>query len=46
MSAGMATGLFFLFAVVNGLTLSLIFVAYSLPSIFKTFLICAGVSGP
>ena len=45
MSAGMATGLFFLFAVVNGLTLSLIFVAYSLPSIFKTFLICAGVFG-
>ena len=46
MSAGMATGLFFLFAVVNGLTLSLIFVAYSLPSIFKTFLICAEFSGP
>lgn len=45
MSSGMATGLFFLFAVVNGLTLSLIFVVYSLPSIFKTFLITAGVFG-
>ena len=45
MSAGMATGLFFLFAVVNGLTLSLIFVVYSLPAIFKTFLITAGVFG-
>ena len=45
MSSGMATGLFFLFAVVNGLTLSLIFVVYSLPAIFKTFLITAGVFG-
>jgi len=45
MSSGMATGLFFLFAAVNGLTLSLIFVVYSLPSIFKTFLITAGVFG-
>lgn len=45
MSSGMATGLFFLFAVVNGLTLSLIFVVYSLPSIFKTFIIAAGVFG-
>lgn len=45
MNAGMATGLFYLFAVVNGLTLSLIFVVYSLPAIFKTFLITAGVFG-
>ena len=45
MSAGMATGLFFLFAIVNGLTLSLIFVVYSLPAIFKTFIITAGVFG-
>ena len=45
MSSGMATGLFFLFAIVNGLTLSLIFVVYSLPSIFKTFVITAGVFG-
>lgn len=45
MSSGMATGLFFLFAAVNGLTLSLIFVVYSLPAIFKTFLITAGVFG-
>ena len=45
MSSGMATSLFYLFAVVNGLTLSLIFVAYSLPAIFKTFLITSGVFG-
>ena len=45
MSSGMATGLFVLFAIVNGLTLSLIFVAYSLPAIFKTFVITAGVFG-
>lgn len=45
MSSGMATGLFFLFAVVNGLTLSIIFVVYSIAAIFKTFLITAGVFG-
>ena len=45
MNSSMATGLFYLFAVVNGLALSLIFVAYSLPSIFKTFVITAGVFG-
>ncbi|MBD5198587.1 MAG: Bax inhibitor-1/YccA family protein [Bacteroidales bacterium] len=45
LSPSVATGLFFLFAIVNGLTLSLIFVAYSLPSIFKTFLITAGTFG-
>lgn len=45
MSSGMATGLFFLFAVVNGLTLSLIFVVYTMSSIAKTFFITAGVFG-
>lgn len=45
MSSGMATGLFFLFAVVNGLTLSLIFAVYAIAAIFKTFLITAGVFG-
>jgi hypothetical protein len=45
MSSGMATGLFFLFAAVNGMTLSLIFLMYSLVAIFKTFLITAGMFG-
>ncbi len=45
MSSGMATGLFFLFAIVNGLTLSIIFVVYQIAAIFKTFLITAGVFG-
>lgn len=45
MNGQLATALFYLFAIVNGLTLSLIFVAYSLPSIFKTFLITAGTFG-
>ena len=45
MKPAAATGLFYLFAIVNGLALSLIFVAYSLPSIFKTFLITAGTFG-
>lgn len=45
MSSGIATSLFFLFAIVNGLTLSLIFAAYSLAGIGKTFAITAGVFG-
>ena len=45
MSSGMATGLFFLFAIANGLTLSIIFVVYQIAAIFKTFLITAGVFG-
>ena len=40
-----ATGLFYLFAVVNGLTLSMIFVVYTAASLFKTFLITAGTFG-
>ncbi len=45
LSAGTATALFILFSVVNGATLSLIFAVYSLGSIGKTFLICAGTFG-
>lgn len=45
MNPATATALFYLFSMVNGATLSLIFVAYSLPSIFKTFLITAGTFG-
>lgn len=37
--------LFYLFAIVNGLTFSIIFVAYSPVSILKTFLITAGTFG-
>lgn len=45
MSPGLSTALFFLFALVNGLTLSMIFLAFTFASIFKTFLITAGVFG-
>jgi hypothetical protein len=41
----MSTALFILFSIVNGLTLSLIFFAFSFASIFKTFLITAAVFG-
>lgn len=44
-SSPMATLLFYLFAVLNGVTFSLIFLAYTPVSIFKTFLITAGVFG-
>lgn len=45
MSSAVATLLFFLFAVVNGATLALIFLAFSPESIMKTFLITAGTFG-
>ncbi|WP_295731584.1 Bax inhibitor-1/YccA family protein [uncultured Muribaculum sp.] len=45
MSSGTATGLFYLYAVLNGVVFSLIFAAYSFDSIFKTFLITAGTFG-
>lgn len=45
MSPGMSAALFFLFALVNGLTLSIIFLAFSFASIFKTFLITSAVFG-
>lgn len=41
----LTTALFYLFAVVNGLVLSIIFVAFTPVSILKTFLITAGVFG-
>ncbi len=45
MSSTTASLLFYLFAIVNGLTFSIIFVAYSPVSILKTFLITAGTFG-
>lgn len=44
-SSPVATLLFFLFAIINGITFSLIFYAYSTVSIFKTFLITSAVFG-
>lgn len=45
LAPAMATGLFYLFAIVNGLTLSIVCLAFSYESLFKTFLICAGTFG-
>lgn len=45
LSSPVATLLFYLFAIVNGATLSLIFMAFSPESIMKTFLITAGTFG-
>lgn len=45
LSSTVASALFYLFAVVNGLTLSSIFVVYSLSAITKTFFITAGTFG-
>ena len=45
LSSAAATALFFLFAVVNGLALSPIFLAYTTTSIAKTFFITAGTFG-
>ncbi len=45
LSSPVATLLFFLFAIVNGATLSIIFMAFSPESIMKTFLITAGTFG-
>ena len=45
MKASTATILFYLFSIVNGLMLSGIFIAYSLPSLAKTFFITAGTFG-
>mgnify|MGYP001138511362 CR=1 FL=1 len=42
MSAGTATGLFVLYAALNGLTLSFIFLAYTQASIVRTFFVCSG----
>lgn len=45
LSSAMATLLFYLFAVVNGLTLFPIFFTYAQVAIYKTFFITAGVFG-
>lgn len=45
LSSPVATALFYLFAVVNGLALFPIFLAYTSVSIYKTFFITAGVFG-
>jgi len=42
MRAGTATGLFVLYAALNGLTLSFIFLAYTQASIVRTFFVCSG----
>lgn len=42
MSAGAATGMFIGYSALNGLTLSVIFLAFSSASIASTFFICAG----
>jgi len=42
MSAGTATGLFVIYSALNGVTLSVVFLAYTRASIFNTFFICAG----
>ncbi len=42
MEAGTATGLFLLYAGLNGVTLSFIFLVYTKASIASTFFICAG----
>jgi len=42
MNAATATGLFILYAALNGATLSVIFLAYTASSITSTFFICAG----
>jgi len=42
MQAGTATSLFILYAALNGATLSVIFMAYTMSSIAATFFICAG----
>ena len=42
MSAGTATSLFVLYAALNGVTLSFIFLVYTRTSIVSTFFVCAG----
>lgn len=45
LSLATATLLFVLYSVVNGATLSVIFLAYSMPAIIQTFFITAGTFG-
>ena len=44
-STGVATGLFLVYSVLNGLTLSVIFLIYSLSAITATFVVTAGMFG-
>ena len=44
-SATVATGAFFLYSALNGVTLSVIFAVYSIPSIAATFFVTAGMFG-
>jgi len=45
LSAGTANGLFLLYSALNGLTLSVVLLAYTGESVFMTFVICAGMFG-
>ncbi len=45
LSAMVATGMFFLYSALTGLTLSVVFIAYTAESLFTTFLITAGTFG-
>lgn len=45
MSAGTATGLFLLYSALNGITLSVVFLAYQPEAIFKAFVTTAGMFG-
>jgi uncharacterized protein len=45
LSAGTAAGLFLLYSAVNGLTLSIVFLAFTAASITTTFLVTAGMFG-
>lgn len=45
MSAGLATGMFLTYAALNGLTLSVIFLAFTAESIATTFFVTAGTFG-
>src|ERR1041384_6449132 len=44
-TAGVATALFLLYSALNGLTLSAIFVVYSLPSVAAAFIVTAAMFG-
>ena len=43
--AGLATVLFMVYAAINGVTLSAVFLAYTHLSILKTFIVCGGMFG-
>lgn len=45
MSFEMALGLFLLYSISVGLSLSVLFIAYELPSLFSTFLVASGMFG-